>query len=690
MDAERPGPRRSDGAGKSGDDAAREGEPPRRGTSHGVALALAIGLTLLLMVGRWSIVFWDGGGEPPTASGARASSEREVASLPEPVVAADRTLAEDPRSAAGDDSSPSDAARARWLVRVEVEEVVDVASGTTAPLAGAEIHLSLEVGATQVPLARLVADRAGGVVHDFSDALARLPEVGRGLASIAAMASAPLHRTRRASEAVRLEGGMVTLRLELPRGASVRGRVVDGEHASVAGARVSTLVVDGDLHQEGERTTDDGSFELSIQRAARWQVRASAAGVGSATSPFLNVEPTVDILLGELVLQGVGAVGGRVVDGRGDPVAEVVVEARRTDLGELVGVDDPMVVEPNGLPGGRGVSRSDGRFSIAGLAAGRFRLSTPDEPSTEEGRASLHELGDESAVLVVTRHRLRVIVQDGAGAPIAGASLFVHYGGDACSATTDARGTFLVYGQPGLRAVVSASVPRCTPAEGEHTFAEGHDDAELLLTLRPVGEERGGLLLAVEDDEGRPLRPATVTFRTSLGSLTEEWYHRPLPDAGRIESLAPGSYVVEVIAGEPFACAMPTSSLFFPATAEVVVRAGEIASATVRLRAGGRLRFTLRVPPGAATGRLAQAQLDHLPPLQGPPGLTVAYRLFDDGRVNFGAADFAPDVAYLSAPLLEPGVHRLRFTAPGFRAIEQSFTIRPGQITDVELSLTEE
>jgi hypothetical protein len=281
-------------------------------------------------------------------------------------------------------------------------------------------------------------------------------------------------------------------------------------------------------------------------------------------------------------------------------------------------------------------------------------------------------------------------VVDESGEPIGGAELGFRWGNDARSTMTKPDGTELFHGRAGQRVVVSATAPDCLPAEGEYTFGDVHDDAELVLTLRPIGATTGALALTIVDEAGVAVATARITLRTPLGSLVDPWYRRPLPQGGRVERLVEGCYQIEAFAGKLLAAPFPESSLYFPATADFEVRADATTELTLHLRAGGRLRFTVRVPPGAATGGLAQAQLDHLPPLPAPPSLSVAYVFHDDGSFQFGGAAFTPDVAFISAPLLEPGSHRLRFTAPGFLLLEQSFTIRAGQVTDVELSLTEE
>ena len=694
MDPEKRSPRSSDAAERK--TAEREAAPPRRGTSHRVALALAIGLTLLIGGGRFACSEWmrvESRGDAVPAGASAQSAAVESAALAAPAVvgvgeppqlAPSRVL--DLRTAPA--GIAPGAAPPEWLVRVAVVEVVD---GEDAAFAGAEVAIVLWTGDRETELARLVTDAAGVVEHDCTGAIAMLPLLARGVATIAATASASLHWTGSRSGGVPRDGGLVTLRVDLLHGASVRGRVVDPAGAPVAEALVRALTIDRAELFEVTATTPDGRFELPIERAERWLLDAAANGIGGVVGAPFSVDPAVDVEVGDLTLRSIGAVGGRVVDARGEPAAEVVVEAFGDEtVPDHAGPGRPIIRDEGGLRRSGGCSRADGTFTITGLAAGTYRLATRDEPSTEQGVVQLHELGDTSAVLIVTRRRLRVVVQDETGEPIPGAAVSWRFGNDSRSDSTDSRGVVLFHGGAGQRVAASASAPDCAPAEGEYQFGDVHDDAELRLTLRPLGEERGALALTIVDESGAVLSPATVTLRTPLGSLVEDWYRKALSDTRRIERLAPGHYQVEAVAGVPHVGPLSESGLWFPGTAEVEVRADATTELTLRMRAGGRLRFTLRVPPDATTDGLAQAQLDHLPALSSPPPLRAVYRVHDDGTVEFGRLPLAPDIAYCSAPLLEPGVHRLRFTAAGFLPLEESFTIRAGQFTDVDLLLEPE
>lgn len=416
---------------------------------------------------------------------------------------------------------------------------------------------------------------------------------------------------------------------------------------------------------------------------------------------MIDVTLSVDVELGDLVLAGRGFVGGRTVDRRGRPLAGVLVDAVAAE-GATSGAlaDAPSVDRRDGRLRGCATSQGDGSFRIDGLAAGSYRFATYFERSTERGDTPVLPLGDTSAELIVERHRLRILVVDEESAPLPETECLFHVGARyetlarIATLRLEADGTVAVDARAGERVTVTATLAGCVPAEGEYTFGDddenADEDAELRLVLRPIGDRIGALELTITDEQGVALAPATVTLRTPLGGMVENCYRRPLASVHRIEGLPAGRYQVEVFAGVPQAGPFPESSLWFPASVEAEVHADQTTAVSLRLRAGGRLRFTLRVPPDVATDASVGANLDHLPALLSPPPLGVVYRLHDDGTVELGEHDFLPGVAYLSAPLLEPGIHRLRFKGAGFRPLEQSFTIRAGEATDLELLLEPE
>jgi hypothetical protein len=98
----------------------------------------------------------------------------------------------------------------------------------------------------------------------------------------------------------------------------------------------------------------------------------------------------------------------------------------------------------------------------------------------------------------------------------------------------------------------------------------------------------------------------------------------------------------------------------------------------------------LRAADGAVPNGLAEGVIQRLTPEGSDRSLDVVYRIHEDGRAEWGGLALELDVPCLAGPLLEPGVHRLRFSAPGWRSLEQSFTIREGHVADVLLAIERE
>lgn len=692
-------PRRSDGG---------EGEPSR-GTSHRVALTLAIALTLLLVGGRFACSEWLRG-EPRRAPTAVGEGDRAASGAPRgfaPSASAAESLLEGAaeRVASGGAGAASlgrgsadavlERAIDRWLVRCEV---VDAAG----PVADAEVLLALQIVDREVALATLRTAADGRAEFDATARLAPLAASIRPVTSLLATAIAPGHFTMRVIAACPSRPGITSVPIALPIGATARGRVVRPEGAPVAGAelvaRAWPLDASAPFALAGGATRADGRFELAIDHAARAVVFAAAAGVGTARSEIIEFDPARDLELGDLVLRSRGAISGRTVDASGAPVADVRVEARRDGAtSELsYGFDE----EGAGLDGALTRSSADGRFEVAGLAPGSYRLATPEERSTQragndaasaEGEAPLHPLGTRAALLIVERHRVTIVVQDEAGEPLPAASVLLHCGERVASGALDEAGRLVAHGRAGEQLVAHATAEGRVAAEGVVTFSEPADDLELVLTLLPEGGRVGAIALAVVDDEGRRIEPVAVTLRLPLGGLVEGWYQQPLVAPWRMERVPPGRYQLELFAGARIAGALVDSGSCFKTTLAVEVREGETTEVTARPRLGGRVRVTLRLPPDAsrdsARVQLAEGVLARVTPDGLDRSLDFVYLVRAADSIEYGGLSFEPDLAYVAAPLLEPGVHSLRFSAPGFRPVEQSFTIRAGQISDLELHL---
>jgi len=153
------------------------------------------------------------------------------------------------------------------------------------------------------------------------------------------------------------------------------GRVIDSEHAPIAGAEIAANVLRVD--QAPAQSDSSGRFEFEVD--ARRLVDSVLLIVAARTFEARYVQaPSAnggEIDVGDVELARGGVVAGRVVDSAGAPVrgAKVIVDGLQTPYERLaefrrVSVDRLGWAWPNAK------SAEDGSFELIGLPAGRTRL----------------------------------------------------------------------------------------------------------------------------------------------------------------------------------------------------------------------------------------------------------------------------------------------------------------------------
>jgi protocatechuate 3,4-dioxygenase beta subunit len=211
------------------------------------------------------------------------------------------------------------------------------------------------------------------------------------------------------------EKGLIAVRL--PAGRTVTGRVLDAESRKpLAGA----LVWGGDHRHV--RTAADGRFSLRVFGAGAVSVDAAAAGHLPASAEARPEEPAVTLNLPPAA----SLTGIVVTDGAGQPVSGAEIQARRAD-GRFQSEDSPLQVPV--------LSGADGRFRLAGLAAGQmYEVAAKREgfaPATVPVAAPMPAAAQPAAA----RAPLRIVLHRGAamagrvvtaaGEPVAGADLIL-------------------------------------------------------------------------------------------------------------------------------------------------------------------------------------------------------------------------------------------------------------------------
>lgn len=219
------------------------------------------------------------------------------------------------------------------------------------PVAGARVAFSARVGGK-----RIGSDEAAGIGDATSDDAGAFEiEVPAGDVKLTATAG-DVEGTA-LLDAVTPGNEPPEVIIRLPAGVEVAGVVVDGARAPVAGAEVRVTVVGGSGVRGAERTaTTDASGAFRFERLAPGTATLEARGAAGVSPPM-----TIKLKDGarragiQLVLASAASIAGRVVDGKGTPIAGATVLA--TPAKSKIKAR-PVTTGP------------DGAFVLEGLAAG--------------------------------------------------------------------------------------------------------------------------------------------------------------------------------------------------------------------------------------------------------------------------------------------------------------------------------
>jgi hypothetical protein len=177
--------------------------------------------------------------------------------------------------------------------------------------------------------------------------------------------------------------------------ATITGRVIDGDtQAPLAGARVMLLPAlmgapRGPMGPPVQTVTgDDGRYTFSGIAEGSYRLQVQRIGFIQPTdSPTVQVGAGQTLAGPDLRLSKGGAISGRILDARGEPMAEVMVTAlrKRSDNGG----PGPSRGGPPALPAGQpGQTNDIGEFRIAGLPSGDYYVSASSRPTTLGGSSS--------------------------------------------------------------------------------------------------------------------------------------------------------------------------------------------------------------------------------------------------------------------------------------------------------------
>ncbi|SIO58624.1 Carboxypeptidase regulatory-like domain-containing protein [Singulisphaera sp. GP187] len=287
------------------------------------------------------------------------------------------------------------------------------------PVAGAVVRWDLLVSSDSVPETNSDAEGAFRL-ENVPDAANVLSVMAKGLAP----AFPPVE-----------SGGDLQVTVELKRGVTIRGRVVDEEGKPIEGVRVVPQIDNPKPNWAGfvyldtlqAETDRDGKFTLEGMPE---NVRCDVVAEGRSAARQRPLSPS-DESKNEVVLLGGGAIRGRVVDPLGNPVKNFRVQV---GIPKNAKPGDPVGGYFAGYGGtGLAFTRNDGEFTISGLTAGNIHRLTVIAENFGAGvaeRVESQSLGrlkpaDDLTIRLGVGHTLRVRVIREKGKVVEGARVTI-------------------------------------------------------------------------------------------------------------------------------------------------------------------------------------------------------------------------------------------------------------------------
>ncbi|MCU0727715.1 MAG: carboxypeptidase-like regulatory domain-containing protein, partial [Planctomycetes bacterium] len=363
------------------------------------------------------------------------------------------------------------------------------------------------------------------------------------------------------------------LRVVLSPGGTITGTAFDAEGKPLGDVRVDLARFAGDWVRWTVRTDADGRFRFELLTPRRYVVSLRESGSSTVMEEVEVADGAeVDIALHNGEQEGRVRFNGRLLL-RGVP---------QPDRWFRVSSPEP------GSSTAQGRTDDEGRFALAGLVPGRYRLwSDVDVPVDLRGGGTI----ERDIELPAGRLRGRVTAADRC-TPVEGASVSLTSGDGlaACTARTDAGGWFAIGpARPGtVRLVATADGYAPQVLEGVEVTEEGGEVS--------VALSRGfSVTLVVTGTDGRPVRRAWA-YIPNLPVC----FHWPIGADGRGEArLPPGRHTIRVTAR---GCA--------PAVLDLAI--GGDVEVPVALTAGGSLVVKVVDGDRPATGaHVRLAETDH-------------------------------------------------------------------------------
>ena len=338
------------------------------------------------------------------------------------------------------------------------------------------------------------------------------------------------------------------LRIVLQAGARLSGTVLDATGAPVAGATVAVMVEEADVEPSGmgirgfrfpvrNETDDTGRFELEQVPSGKLRLSASAQGWRTAELSALEVPAGGELEDLRLVLERGATVSGRVFDADGQPAAGVWVRVEEDRTG--MRFSQPASATTSG----------DGQYLLEGVEPGtRLIMARNEDRETTAQEIEVGSGVNRLDLRFATGASISGRVVDGAGAPLAGASVMAltdarSWGG--AEARSGADGAFTIEGvRDGQYQLRATREGYATRIQEETVQVAGGSISGVEIVMSPGGTISGAIF-GLEESQ----IPLINIFASggpaqwSIGQTSHDGTYR-------IADLAPGEWNVQAMVPE--------------------------------------------------------------------------------------------------------------------------------------------